>query len=343
VHQHLASVDFDLRGTPVGIAGDRIMRFAENLNDAERILNEHVPNGSWTYLVTSEREQEVLCYELTAKRRHAFRPKGPTFGYSNIYLAAPLDGVEAHLYPAQWRHNTGRYHRANALLEAKKGALEANDLAAILGDTGSGACRFDDGISCLVTVASVVFDARAGVVWAAEGRAPTGNHPFHAFALAEEAPAPKLGTLRGGADKDPAEIAAFEAYVQAHVAHFSHDDLPRARDLLAQAAETAPGQWVYPFVAGLAALLAGDVPNADVYFARTATIPHAQHARRGSLALWQGRVHDLRGRRDEALRCYREALLGEPPVAKAAKEGLANAWKWRPFSIEWNFGDVIAP
>jgi hypothetical protein len=343
VHQHLASVDFDVSGTPVGIAGDRIMRFAESLNDAERILNEHVPNGSWTYLVTSEREQEVLCFEITAKRRHAFRPKGPTFGYSNIYLAAPLDGIEAHLYPAQWRHNTGRYHRANALLGAKAGAIEANDLAAILGDTGSGACRFDDGISCLVTVASVVFDARAGLVWAAEGRAPTGNHPFHAFSLTDEAPATNLGTLRGGADKDPSEIAAFEAYVQAHVAHFSHDDLPRARELLAEAATTAPRQWVYPFVAGLAALLAGDVPNAEMYFARTAGIPHAQLARRASLALWQGRVHDLRGRRDDALRCYREALLGESPVAKAARAGLTKAWNWRPFSIEWNFGDVIAP
>lgn len=343
VHQHLASVDFDVKGTPIGIAGDRIMRFAENLDDAKKILDEHVPNGSWTYLVTSEREQQVLCYELTAKRRCVLRPTGPTFGYSNIYLAAPLDGIEAHLYPAQWRHNTGRYHRANALLEAKRGALTANDLAAILGDTGSSACRFQDGISCLVTVASVVFDAREGVVWAAEGRAPTGNHPFHAFSLREEAPAPRLGTLRGGAEKDPHEIAAFEAYVDAHVAHFDADDLPRARELLAKAHETAPGQWVYAFVAGLAALLAGDIDVADDFFRRTARLRHEEGSRRASLALWQARVHDLRGRRTEALRGYREALLGPPPIATAARAGLKRAYAWKPFSIEWNFGDVIAP
>jgi tetratricopeptide (TPR) repeat protein len=343
VHQHLASVDFDVKGTPIGIAGDRIMRFAETLDDAKKLLDEHVPNGSWTYLVTSEREQAVLCYELTAKRRHAFRPAGPTFGYSNIYLAAPLDGIEAHLYPAQWRHNTGRYHRANALLEAKRGALTADDLAAILGDTGSTACRFQDGISCLVTVASVVFDARDGVVWAAEGRAPTANHPFHAFSLKSEAPAPRLGTLRGGAEKDPREIEAFEAYVDAHVAHFDRDDLPRARELLAKATEVAPGQWVFSFVAGLASLLAGDVEQAEVYLARTARLRHEEGSRRASLALWQGRVHDLRGRRTEALRSYREALLGPPPIAKAARAGLKEAYEWKPFSIEWNFGDVIAP
>jgi hypothetical protein len=343
VHQHLASVDFDLGGVPVGVAGDRIMRCAENLNDAEKILNEHVPNGSWTYLVTSEREQDVLCHELTSKRRHAFRPAGPTFGYSNIYLAAPLEGIEAHLYPAQWRHNTGRFHRANALLTAKQGSLVADDMAAILGDLGSTTCRFQDAISALVTVASVVFDARDGVVWAAEGRAPTSNHPFHAFSLREEAPLPARGTLNGGAAKDPAELRAFDAYRAAYEAHFDHDDLPRARELLAVASREAPGQWVYGFVSGLAALLGGDLAGADAHFARTATVAHPEGARRAALALWHGRVHDLRKRRTEALRAYREALLGERLVARAAEAGLEEPYAWKPFSIEWNFGDVLAP
>lgn len=343
VHQHLASVDFDLGGMPVGVAGDRIMRFAENLNDAEKILREHVPNGSWTYLVTSEREQEVLCFELTSKRSHAFRPAGPTFGYSNIYLAAPLEGIEAHLYPAQWRHNTGRYHRATSLLEARRGAITADHMAAILGDTGSTSCRFQDAISSLVTVASVVFDARDSVVWAAEGRAPTSNHPFHAFSLKDEAPVPSRGTLRGGAEKDAAQLRAFDAYREAYEAHFDHDDLPRARELLARACREAPGQWVFGFVAGLAALLAGDLEGADVHFTRIASVAHPEGARRAALSLWHGRVHDLRKRRVEALRAYREALIGEAPVARAASAGLKVPYAWSAFSIEWNFGDVLSP
>ena len=343
VHQHLASIDFDLGGMPVGVAGDRIMRFAETLNDAEKILHEHVPNGSWTYLVTSEREQAVLCMELTSKRRHAFRPDGQTFGYSNIFLAAPLEGIEAHLYPAHWRHNTGRFHRANALLEAGRGHLTANDMAAILGDIGSTSCRFQDAISSLLTVASVVFDARDGIVWAGEGRAPTSNHAFHAFSLGDERPHGHRGTLTGGAEKDAAQLRGFEAYREAHEAQFDRNDLPMARQHLARASAEAPSQWVFGFVAGLAAMLAKDFPDAENHFARISRLRHPEGARRASLALWHARALDLCGRRREALRAYREACLGEAPVARAAKAGVKAPWAWKAFSIEWSFGDVMAP
>jgi hypothetical protein len=99
----------------------------------------------------------------------------------------------------------------------------------------------------------------------------------------------------------------------------------------------------YGFVSGLAALLGGDLAGADAHFARTATVAHPEGARRAALALWHGRVHDLRKRRTEALRAYREALLGERLVARAAEAGLEEPYAWKPFSIEWNFGDVLAP
>src|SRR5581483_777220 len=82
VHQHIACNEFDIDGLPVGVVGDLVMRHARTLDDAKRILDDHRPNGSWTYVVTSAKEKRMLCYEVTSRRRAAIEPERDIFGYS---------------------------------------------------------------------------------------------------------------------------------------------------------------------------------------------------------------------------------------------------------------------
>ena len=211
VHQHIACTDFDLDGLPVGIVGDLVMRHAKTIDDAKRILDGHRPNGAWTYVITSAREKKVLVYEVTSHRRAEIRPENGIFGYSNIFMDRDLEKTEVNFYPSYWRNNVARSHRSNARLEHGFGQLDADAIAAILGDIGDG-CRLTANIAALTTVASVVFDAERALVYVATGRPPVSNRPYLAFDLSQRKARPDLPRLLGGTRIDARALEAFDAY-----------------------------------------------------------------------------------------------------------------------------------
>lgn len=342
VHQHLSSLDVALGGTPVGIVGDVVMREGASLDDARRLLDEHVPNGCWTYLVGSARERAMLCYEVTPKRRAARVVDGGTFGYTNLYLDAELAKTEVFAYPSQWRWNAGRYHRANAALDAKRGSIGPDDLAAILGDPGDPGCRIREAIAAVMTVGSVVFDPDRGLVWVGAGRAPTSARPFVAFDLATRSPRPDLGTLDGGARANAARLPAFEAYRDAFVAHFE-TGAGAARRHLERAIALAPRESLYHFVAGLLALGEREAEAARDAFTQAILHGHPDAARVASFHLWRGRAYDAMKRRGDALIDYERALPGDPAVVAAAERGLRSPWKLGHVGVEMGFADVVMP
>ncbi len=346
VHQHLHSTDFDLGGLPIGVVGDRVMRHARTLDDARRILDDHVPNGAWTYVISSAKERAVLCYEVTAKRR-AIVPipgeGGSTFGYSNVYLAREMEGREVHAYPTHWRNVTGRWHRAKARLEEAAGRIDEETIASILADPGTAKCRFHDAIAVLQTVASVVFDGERGIVWVATGEAPVSHNPYVAFDLHEERARPELGTLHPGRAVDASARLAFEAWRDAYVAEFERGDAVEARRKIEIARRAQPDQPVYHFVAGLLSLRAGDPQNAERAFDRAIACGHPSPERHAGFFLWRARARDLRGAREPALEDYRKAHHGDPGTRAAAERGLRAAWRRAGVPIEWSFGDVVSP
>ena len=343
VHQHMAFDEMDLRGVPVGVVGDAIMRHARNLDDARRILDDHVPNAGWTYLIASAREKSVLCYEVSPSHRQWFLPEGDTFAYSNIFLGKAFAGRETFFYPTYWRHNVGRYHRATELLEKSRGQIDESVIAAILGDTGDERCRFRDAIAMLMTVASVVFDPERGIVYVATGRAPVSNEPYVAFDLSSSRPRKDLPKLVGGTRVDTARREAFRHYRDAYEACFHHDDRQAARRNLDLAIARDPKQPVYHFVAGLLALADGELVAARRHLDEAIALGHPDPERVAGFRLWRARVLDRLGERDAALGDYREAVVGDEAVRAAAKKGLKRPWRGGVPAIEWSFGEVVGP
>ena len=139
VHQHMFTDATRLGGTPIGFVGDLVMRHADSLEEAERILRAHTPIGCWTYLVTDGNRREVLCWEENPDRQVAHRvPQGEgTFSYTNIYIDPELGGTELDVYGSYWRHNQGRWARAKARLAEGRGSLDPTAMAGILADLGS--------------------------------------------------------------------------------------------------------------------------------------------------------------------------------------------------------------
>jgi tetratricopeptide (TPR) repeat protein len=340
VHQHMASDALALGGTPIGITGDLIMRHARNLDDARRILDDDKPSGCWTYVITSATDAAALFYETTPARKAALAQTEGVAAYSNVYLDRSLSRTERELYPSHWRNNLARYRRARALLEARRGHIDENAIAAILGDPGSG-CRFEEAISVVMTVASVVFDPELGRMWVGTGRAPTSNNDYVAFDLSTEGPA-LLPPLTGG-KLDAGSHAAFEHYRKAYEAYFNADDLSAARQHLASASEKAPDQPLYFYMQGLLALLGKDASGARSSFDRALALSHDAPERVASFHLWRARAQDLLGQRDAAVNDYRDALRGDPLVEKAAKRGLRRAYRGRRFGVEFTLADVPMP
>jgi tetratricopeptide (TPR) repeat protein len=343
VHQHIASIDFDLDGLPVGVVGDLVMRHARTLDDAKRILDDHRPNGAWTYIVASAKERRAMAYEVSAHHRAVIDPKGDTFGYANIFLDRTLEKTEVDFYPSYWRNNVERYHAANRRLEQSRGKIDADMIASILGDIGDG-CRLSKNVSALTTVASVVFDAERSIVHVATGRAPVCNRPYIAFDLDRKCARTDLPKLLGGTRVDPSALEAFDCYREAYERHFGEADLEAARRLVERARERAPNQAVYAFVAGLLAIEARDWESAVSAFTSAIAIGHDIPQRMAAFHLWRGRAHDALGHRELALRDYRQALVGsDPAVHRAARKNLDRVWKPKVPAIEWSYGDVLAP
>lgn len=340
VHQHMGSDALQLGGTPIGVTGDLIMRHARSLDDAQRILDDDRPSGCWTYNIASAREGAVLCYETTPRRHAAHRFTNELFAYSNFFLDRDLAGTEHELYPAQWRNNLARFQRASALLEAERGRIDANTIARILGDAGDG-CGVENAIRMIMTVASVVFEPGAGIVYVATGRAPVSKRDYVAFDLATQSVAERP-PLTGGHARDEAAAAAFDAYRAAYEAHHD-DDLVTARRELERARRLAPREAVFHYVAGLLALQDGDSGSALEAFDRALDLGHPAAERVAAFHLWRARARDLLGRRNDALSDYRDARRGNDGVRRAAERGLGRRWRPRRFGLEMVLGDVPMP
>jgi len=343
VHQHLACRNTALGGMPAGIIGDRVMRYAEDLDDARRVLDEHTPVGCFTYLVGSGRERALLCYEVTPAQRAAWVVEGDTFAYTNAYLDPHLAAREVHLYPSHWRWVASRYHHLQARLEAHRGSIEADTVASMLGDRVDPRCRISHAVGVVHTVTSVVFQPEEGLFWVGLGPSPTSNNPYVAFDLERRDRRNDLPDLRGGIPEDAGERAGVQAYRDAFVAWNGHGGKAAAREAIERACTLQPQEPLYQFVAGLVALDAGEPAAAMGRLDQALDLGHPDPERVAAFHFWRARARDRLGRRPEALEDYRLALEGDAAVVRAARGGLRRRWRGRGVSVDWVFADVIFP
>lgn len=344
VHQHLFTAETRFGGIPTGLVGDIVMREAENLDDAEKILREHTPIGCWTYVVTDGNTREVLCVEENPSRKAVRRTKSEdtTFGYANVYLDEALGATEVNLYPSYWRHNSNRHLRANALLEERAAPHTPQSMASILADHGGVDCRISGAIGMLMTVGSVVFRPEDGTLWVGTGEAPTSIGKFVPFSLSEDGHAPTAGALTTSSDDMP----AFEAYRDAYLAYFDDRDSAAARANVKKALAHRPDETLYHALEGFLALDLGDATGAYDAFDRALELGHPHAERIATFHLWRGRAADRMGRREDAVRDYRQCLarVGDPNVHAAAKKNLAKAYPAKKrFAIDFVYADVMAP
>lgn len=345
VHQHVACLNLQLGGQPVGIIGDEVMRKAHTLEQARRILDAHRPTACWTYLVASASEKALLCYEVSGTDRHWFITDQETFAYSNMYLTKKLADRETHLYPSQWRSNLGRYQHIDQFLRSRHGHLQPQDMAYLLGDRVDPRCRMRTPLAMLLTVSSAVFEPDRSLAWVAAGTVPTSTRPYYAFDLKQGTVCEQLPPLVGR-NLPAQEEQAFAHYTRAYRAYFDDADKLGAFSAMEAACQTAPREPVYAYVTGLVAISALRPEMALPYLHRALELGHPDPERVAAFYLWRGRAFDAAGLRSQARRDY-AAVLEQPAVdtvvQKAAEKNLRQPWKMKSLAIEFNYADVLVP
>ena len=351
VHQHMMSTGARLGGLPVGVVGDMVMRNAETLEDAERILDAHAHIGCWTHLVADGKSRRVLCHEQNASRRvgRTIGPRETTFGYANVYLDGELARTERDLYGSYWRANAGRHERSRTRLREGRGRLDPTAMASILADTGGDECRLHRSIAMLLTVGSVVFKPEDGIVWVATGEAPTSHNTFEPFSLHTEDHAPLQGPLLAHAPQDRDAYEAFAAYREAYLAYFDRRDPEDSRRHVHRALRLRPSEALYHALDGFLALCTQAPREAELSFDTALALGHPDVERRATFLLWRGRARDLLGQRAAARADYTAALEVariDPPVRKAAERNLRKAYTphaAKRLNIDFAYADVVAP
>lgn len=357
VHQHMFTDQTRLGGTPIGAMGDEVMRKAESLDDAERILAANRPIGCWTYVVSDGKTREVLCFEESPVRHRAFRfgggrPTDPraqkakdTFGYANVYLDEELGRTEVNMYGSYWRHNAARHRRANERLSEGAGAHDERTMAGVLADRGLSSCRVSEAISMVMTVGSVVFCPEDGVVWVGTGEAPTSRNRFVAFDLHGERRATELPSFVVDDGESPEARRAYECYRRAYVSHLDEGDTRSALASMSEACTLAPREPVFAFLRGLLALELREHRVADESLSRAIELGHAHPERRAAFHLWRARVRGEAGRQNDAIADYRACLSipADPPVHAAARREHGRGWSGKRRAIDFSMGDVVTP
>jgi hypothetical protein len=342
VHQHLTSNAFAIGGLPLGVVGDQVMRKAENLKDAEKILKEHTPNGCWTYILTSAKEKSVLCYETTQARTSSFISDSDTFGYTNIFLDPELSETELFMYPAQWRSNTGRYHCIQDRLKDNYGKINEEKIANILGDKGSDNCRLRNPLAMLLTVGSVVFNPEKQIFYVGNGKAPTSNRNYVPFSLTNQNYIENIDELK--IYKTDQEIKAFDLYCESYEYYFNRNNLDMARMKMSKAIKTQPNETLFYYVDSLLAINDKDFNGAEDSINKAIQLGHQDIERVASFYLWKARIKDCQNQRSEAIENYQRSIENsDKKIKKAALKGLKSKWSWKKSVIEFNYADVINP
>lgn len=349
VHQHMFTAEAKLGGTPIGAVGDIVMREACNLDEAEAILAQHRPIGCWTYLVTDGKNGEVLCWEESptrrAHRRHGKSDGRTTLGYANIYLDPELGRTEANLYGSYWRHNQARHHRANASLEAQRGAIDERVVAAVIGDRGLADCRLSEATAMVMTTTSVVFKPEDGLVWLGTGEAPTSRGEMACFSLKTGDWVEAAGTFRVDDGESARDRDAFEHYRRAYCFYVDEHDVRSAQSACEEACTLAPREPLYHALVGFTSLELGQARRAEAAFDRAIALGHPHEERCATFHLFRGRARDLAGDRRAAVDDYRAclALRADAGTHTAARKQHGKAWKHRAFDVDFSMADVVAP
>ena len=346
--------DVAISGRPLFMLIAEILSHAASLDEAVKILENGKRIGGLSLLICDTRARDAAAVGFTSRHLEIIRPEDDYLVRTNHHISEEMKKLQV-APTAWWRHSTARYMRLTDLIKEKYGKLTLEDAVAMMSDgvdPREGRKRVvGDIIASTNNAMSIVLSPDDDAIYIANGSFPVCfGEKYVGFKLSAlfggSADVAAAGDLAGGSGKlTAAEKEALEHYEEAWTEHLDRFDDSRAVFHLRRAAEILPDEPIFDRMAGLLLLKQYRFEDALPHLQKNADANYRDTRMKAESLLWLARCNDLLGRRDQAVRLYRESLgLNDPEISRAAERGVKTPYGRKQISkmdVEFIIGNPI--
>lgn len=356
VHAHFGKhVSFN--GQPIIAIGEEIISKAKTINEAVDIAKKNQTHASWTFVVSSGKENDAVAIEMTPKKVIARHAEDGILVHTNYFHSKELQRDEAVISGACNEDLFSRVCRMREILSSLRGKIEVSDLVETLADhmdplTGEERV-VGNTISVVTTVKSVVFEPEDLKFWISSRReSPTSDGEFL------EVDTQKFWnadlddtTIRRAVRKKPQNPALMksmthfrEAYRHWHMKNDKPDYAEKTYAELKNAVKEYPSDGNLWIQSGILAFFLHRFEEAQHHFLQAKSRKLSMFVTQ-VCNLYLARCYDLFGERKRALEFYAsEAQVENPKLKKAYKKGIRRPYhqsETLSMMIDLQFADTL--
>ncbi len=311
--------DVDFAATGVIDLGHEIISRARTITDAIDIVSRHKVASTWGIVVTSAKEKNAALIETTAKRMRVTWARYGYLGNTNHYQHPDMVEGEIAMSNGWTSYTVDRLRLLEtffAEMQAKGGATLA-DMQDILGadyevDAPGKSRMMGSLIGYVMSVQSVVFKLKSGLISLSVGEAPTGWGPYihHEINWSGDAlcvidPAKEQLSAVTAHYASGQALEAYRHFQNAYLTDFNCGPLEEVRTDMSKASAYAVEDGSLKFVEGVLALEARDTERAYRHLMEAVALETGPY-RKGQALLWAARAAAASGKTTEAASLRRE-------------------------------------
>lgn len=320
------------RGEPVFQIMQRILSECTSIEEARGLIDRVRVHGGISLLITDMKNSKATAVGMTCFEKEMIIPEENRLIRTNHFATRPLQASES--IPSRWRRNShSRYQRLQQLVSGLA-PLNSQKAASILSD------RFDqytndtvfggDIVSAINNATSVIVDWNSDALYLANGEFPMASTSDYAgFRYSSLFETPKaLPGINNPNKFDPAEKKAMEYYLSGWTSIFENHDIVSAGTAFSAGVAALPHSPLLLLFNAVTEMQSGNFDTARSSLSKLLEQPRRHHWH-WEAVLWNARLLDLLGHRDEAVSWYtllqenggeKLALLGGQGIKKAYKQ-----------------------
>ncbi|MEK7434792.1 MAG: C45 family autoproteolytic acyltransferase/hydrolase [Cyanobacteriota bacterium] len=309
LHKNYTS-EYTEENLPILALGSLIMKYADNIEKAIKIIRSSKSNGGWSIVLTDGKTNESCVVEISTDNIQVRKSNDDVLLCTNSYVSPELHELETIVNPVFNISSNIRYQRLQTLSRKYFMALNQDKIAIILADrydlTSEEEKIYGYTISQNNTVSSVIFKPEKDCFWLAGGKVPVCNSDYDYFTT-------NFDDLENDNEKlkikgDFFSTRGYEkAWSYIYDAHLKYEkrDYKEASKLIAQAIEICDiNESPLYFIYAILRLKLYDF-NVAKEFLQKSYDNEPDIYKSGLLKIWLGRIYDILGDREKALKQYR--------------------------------------
>ncbi|TFF89225.1 MAG: hypothetical protein EU548_07815 [Promethearchaeota archaeon] len=319
--------DVDPNGWSIPAFTDKILRDAQNLEDARKILKKNPRGVSCGFVVTDGKSKNAFAAEISKSKATIRWMEDNHLIMTNMAISEDKRKIDL---VSKYNLNEGcpgRYRRLKQLIEKNFGKIDPSLAAKFMGDhirytTGTernayGIIAVDDNVN------SMVFSPEELKLWIAAGPAPVCNNPYIGFNFKQEIKGntsnSTLETLEGYKFKDQNKKKGMKIFNQAYGLFESNPKkLRNILNLIQEALNLDPEEIIYYQMIAKIMIHLGQYNDAMGFISKALEFKQSLNEKTHNYLLL-GILYDLKKDRENSIKYYDK-------IEKLAKEGSQDPW-----------------